>query len=122
MGIFSTSGDEDGFWIDDVSVNGSTTTSLSSIQSSTTLLKQNYPNPSRGITTIPILLKEQSSVQLAVYNLQGQRIWTGNQQVLLAGKHELNIQTSNWPEGVYVYELHTERAPVLRKIMRVSKP
>ena len=73
-------------------------------------LAQNYPNPFNSETVITFELPEQGEVELAVYNLAGQRAAT-----LAEGRREAGAYAVRWdgrddPEhelasGVFLYRL-----------------
>lgn len=73
-------------------------------------LKQNYPNPFNSITTIDYHLPAENFVELAIYNLLGQRIRTltntqrseGPHQVQWDGRDESGKEVSS---GIYFYQL-----------------
>ena len=73
-------------------------------------LHQNYPNPFNPETTISYQLPVTGSVELAIYNILGQKIrtlfnqrrTTGYYQVRWDGRNEAGVQV---PSGVYLYRL-----------------
>ncbi len=68
-------------------------------------LNQNYPNPFNPTTVISYQLAAVSDVQLAVYNLLGQKVamLVNGQQA--AGKHSVNLNAAGLTSGVYAYKL-----------------
>ncbi len=76
------------------------------------LLLQNYPNPFNPQTKITFKLVESSQVELAVYNLQGQRVRSLTVQTMPAGEHTIvwdgkDENGSIMPSGVYIYKLRS---------------
>ena len=75
-------------------------------------LHQNYPNPFNPETTINYQLPENSNVELAVYNLKGQKVKTlvnetlesGNHTVIWNGKDDNSKSVSS---GIYFYKMKT---------------
>ena len=75
-------------------------------------LGQNFPNPFNGATSIRFALREPGAVELAVFDLAGQRVAT-----LAAGPREADTYTIRWDgrdgegrplaSGVYLYRLQT---------------
>ena len=73
-------------------------------------LEQNYPNPFNPTTTIEFVLKQQTDVSVAVYNLIGQRVRTlvndnrkaGAYQVVWNGTNDLGQKVSS---GIYFYKI-----------------
>jgi flagellar hook assembly protein FlgD len=85
-------------------------------------LQQNYPNPFNPSTRIQFSVKEASFVELAVYNLIGQKVTTlvndftqpGSYNVSWNGKNSNGIDC---PTGVYVYALRSDSGNSLSKKM-----
>jgi hypothetical protein len=63
-------------------------------------LEQNYPNPFNPSTTVSYALPSRSRVEIAVFNLLGQRVATLVDAVQSAGRHEA-VWTAGAPSGVY---------------------
>ena len=75
-------------------------------------LRQNYPNPFNPSTTIVFSIKENSNVNLSIYNLLGQKVSTLINQPMSAGVHSVQFNASNLPagrqglsSGIYFYRL-----------------
>ncbi len=64
-------------------------------------LKMNYPNPFNPQTTIPFDLKEQATVHLEIYNVQGRRVATLLSAVMPAGSHKLAWDAQSVASGTY---------------------
>ncbi len=82
-----------------------------------------YPNPFNPETTIAFDVKQAGKVELAVYNLKGQKVKTLCNEMLTAGrksyvwngKNSDNRQTAS---GIYFMKLKAEgQKPVIRKVM-----
>ena len=75
------------------------------------LALQNYPNPFRYSTSIPIVLDNKRAVEAAVYDLQGRRVFDLLQLTSLeAGRYLLNWNGnandgSQVPGGIYIYRI-----------------
>lgn len=72
------------------------------------VLGQNYPNPFRGQTTIPVSLSEGGMVELNLYDAAGslvRSLWRGYQS---AGDYELTFDLSDLPAGLYSCRLLTQ--------------
>jgi len=76
-----------------------------SLLPATTRLDTNYPNPFSNETTITVELSTPQSIQLNVFNLQGQRIRQLHDGPLSAGKHTFTFSRRSLPSGVYYYQL-----------------
>ena len=72
-------------------------------------LRQNYPNPFNPKTIISYQLVVNSSVELSIFNLIGQKVATLVSEKQKAGAHELVWNASNFSSGVYFYHLQTDQ-------------
>jgi hypothetical protein len=79
-------------------------------------LGNNYPNPFNPNTQIEFILIEPSKVDLAVYNLLGQRIATLAEGYHDAGSYVVEWDASSAASGVYFYRLETESGSVTKKM------
>jgi len=87
-------------------------------------LAQNFPNPFNSSTVIRFELPEDGEVELAVYNLAGQRV-----AVLAQGWREAGTYTVRWDgrdegerelaSGVYLYRLRAGERMETRKLALV---
>ena len=75
-----------------------------------------YPNPFSDQVTLDFELSQGSSVQLRVLTLQGQ-VLHEESKPLSAGVHSLEVQSSDWPAGIYLYQLISEEAQATGKIL-----
>jgi hypothetical protein len=86
------------------------------------LLYENYPNPFNPSTTIRYSIPQRSFVEIRIYNLIGEKIATLVNNVQAAGTHEVvwNGKSQNRNQlssGIYFYELKTEKASIIKKMM-----
>jgi len=124
------------YWIEDVSTDGE-----SEVHEPITLtipyedapitpdvygLQQNYPNPFNPSTSISFTLKEESDVQLIIYNVKGEKIKSvfqghiyaeDNCSAVWAGDDENGKQVSS---GVYFYKLITDTKEYSKKMLLVK--
>jgi plastocyanin len=76
-------------------------------------LEQNYPNPFNPSTkikfTIPSVIasraKQSQLISLKVYNVLGKEIATLVNEELSTGEHEVTFNASEYPSGIYFYQL-----------------
>ncbi len=88
-------------------------------------LKQNIPNPFNPTTSIEFSLKEKSKVQLAIYNVIGQKIKTivneeknsGTYSVVWNGKDDSDNEISS---GVYFFKLTSRNETKIIKSMLIK--
>jgi len=64
---------------------------------------QNYPNPFNSVTTIRYSIPEEGMVTLTVYNITGDELVTLFSENKQAGNHEVLLDATNLPSGVYFY-------------------
>ncbi|MYF97711.1 T9SS type A sorting domain-containing protein, partial [Candidatus Poribacteria bacterium] len=92
-----------------------------------TLLLENYPNPFNPETWIPYQLAKPSDVNITIYDIRGQvvrELQLGHQQ---AGYYTSRSRAAKWDgknkfgervaNGVYFYQLRTDRVSPLRKMV-----
>ncbi|HTY60176.1 MAG TPA: T9SS type A sorting domain-containing protein [Bacteroidota bacterium] len=79
-------------------------------------LGQNFPNPFNPETTIRYGLPEDSPVELAVYNLLGERVALLVDGVQDAGFHDVRFDASRLASGVYFYRLQARGFVQTRKL------
>ncbi|MBU0472595.1 MAG: DJ-1/PfpI family protein [Bacteroidetes bacterium] len=70
-------------------------------------LMQNYPNPFNPSTTIEFDLPKQSDVELAIFNLLGQKVTVLLNEKLNQGNHSIIFNAGNLTGGVYFYRITT---------------
>lgn len=69
-------------------------------------LSQNYPNPFNPITSIRFEIQKAGLVTVRIFNPIGIEVSTLFNGTKQQGIHELKWDASNFPSGVYFYELH----------------
>ncbi|MCG6959647.1 T9SS type A sorting domain-containing protein [bacterium BMS3Abin03] len=85
-------------------------------------LAQNYPNPFSNETAISYKLKQQSDVQIVIYDVLGREVKTYSTQqqgggihgVILDGKNNLGMRVSS---GVYFYKVKTGNETQVKKMI-----
>ncbi|MFQ5607088.1 MAG: T9SS type A sorting domain-containing protein [Candidatus Zixiibacteriota bacterium] len=84
------------------------------------ILNQNYPNPFNPTTTIGFSLPTRSDITLQVFNLLGQSVELVHMGELPAGEHKFNWDASEYPSGVYFYQLKSSHGIQTRKMILVK--
>ena len=80
-------------------------------------LAQNYPNPFNPVTVISWQLAVGSNVELAVYNILGERIETLLKEYQAAGKYHVYWNAAGLPSGLYIYSIQTDHWQDTRKMV-----
>jgi Leucine-rich repeat (LRR) protein len=88
-------------------------------------LLNNYPNPFNPVTTIPFQLKENTKVEIAIYNVLGQKIKTLISRTMEAGSHKINWDSRNdfgakVASGIYFYRLVTPKFTKAQKMILIK--
>ena len=115
------------FYLDDVRLMGGTLPTAvadNAAVPSAFALGPNYPNPFNSGTVIPFQLSANQHVQLAIYNLAGQRIALLIDAPLAAGQHSFTwtgkLDTGrDLASGVYFYRLLSQGQIATRKLVLV---
>lgn len=77
---------------------------LSSIPTQYSLF-QNYPNPFNPSTTIKFAIPEKSNVELAIFNVLGEKVRTLIDKQMDAGNHRIKFNSESLSSGIYFYTL-----------------
>ncbi len=83
-------------------------------------LSQNYPNPFNPSTTIRFGLSKDEQVQIAVYDVLGQRVATLVDGRLKAGNHETVFNASRLASGMYLYVMRAGGNTFKQKMLFVK--
>jgi len=84
-------------------------------------LEQNYPNPFNPTTIFKIQISKLSDVKVVVYDVLGRETTTLVNQQLKPGTYEVSWDASNYPSGVYFYQLtvSSEQLAVFKETKRM---
>jgi parallel beta-helix repeat protein len=77
-----------------------------------------YPNPFSTQADIRLFLPESGTIELCIYNLHGLKLKEILNQQLTAGRHQIPVDTSNIPPGIYLLELKTTKHKQVKRIIR----
>jgi len=80
-------------------------------------LAQNYPNPFNPKTTIKYELQITNDVELSVYNILGQRVFTLVSEKQNAGHHQVQWDADGFSSGIYYYKLNSGEFQQVKKMM-----
>ena len=67
-------------------------------------ISQPYPNPFNNKLTIPVNVKNNGEVHVAIFNISGQLIDVIQEVILSEGKHELIWDAKNYSSGLYIIQ------------------
>ncbi len=79
-----------------------------------------YPNPTSNSTTMQLALKERADVAYSLYNLTGMQVTKPVLQSLDAGEHQLQIDMSNLPQGMYLIEISVGAETGTTRVIKVD--
>jgi len=78
---------------------------------------QNYPNPFNPTTTINYGLPTAGFVSAKLYNLVGQEVATLFEGQQSAGVHQLNVDGTRLPSGVYLYKIESAGTRIVKTMV-----
>ena len=77
-----------------------------------------YPNPVKQQTTITYNVLNDGIVDIAIYNVLGQKVYSLIQTTQSAGQYSIHWQTSDIPQGFYVCRMKSENGIVSVVILK----
>jgi hypothetical protein len=84
-------------------------------------LSQNYPNPVTGNkTTINFGISEKGDVAIKIFNIFGDETKNVFMDLLDKGNYEVELNTDNLTNGIYVYTLITEKVILNRTLVIIK--
>ncbi len=84
------------------------------------VLHQNYPNPFNPSTNIQFELNQATEIELAVYDVIGNKLSIVASGTYASGSHSLTWDASNYPSGVYFYRLVTPAQSITSRMLLVK--
>jgi len=79
-------------------------------------LKQNYPNPVSGSTTISYALPTQGRVTVRIFDIYGREVWKNSVAAQSAGTHSMRVAAYDLRSGTYRYTLEAQGRVLSRKM------
>ncbi|MCK9219109.1 MAG: T9SS type A sorting domain-containing protein [Bacteroidales bacterium] len=79
-------------------------------------LDQNIPNPTSGNTMIKFELNTPMSIRIDLINLLGKSVINPIEEYQMAGKHQITIDCSGIPSGIYIYRLRAGDTVINKKL------
>ncbi len=88
-------------------------------------LSQNYPNPFNPETTIAFTIPKEGNVELAIFNIKGQKVRTLLNETKIKGSHTVtwngkDLQNKTVASGIYFYKLTSGEKTQVRKMIMVK--
>lgn len=80
-------------------------------------LNQNYPNPFNPTTTIGFTIPQSTRIELAVFNILGQKVETLLDENVTAGSHTVTFDASGLASGIYLYQLKTLNTTLTQRMV-----
>jgi len=84
-------------------------------------LEQNFPNPFNPATTVRYSLPVDSKVVIKISNVLGQDVKLLRDEIISAGNHEVQFNSSTLPSGVYFYRLSAVSVDGKQKFSSIKK-
>ncbi|MEZ4959369.1 MAG: alpha/beta hydrolase-fold protein [Saprospiraceae bacterium] len=85
--------------------------------SSSIELFQNFPNPVSSVTNIAFEIPERGVINIDIFDAFGKRIKRLLSEEFPAGKHEIQMEVTDIPDGVYYYQLENDAHIQTKKLI-----
>lgn len=76
-----------------------------------------FPNPASNLIYLGINNKRNQSYQISVYSLDGRIVHSEPTQILQAGRHSIQLNISNWTNGVYTVVIEHNQTRTIKKVV-----
>jgi hypothetical protein len=83
-------------------------------------LGQNHPNPFNPQTEIRFEIGIATEIDLSVYDLLGSKVVTLGRGLYPQGKYRVRFDASDFPAGIYYYQLKTPDQRLTRKCLYIK--
>jgi hypothetical protein len=103
--------------IDTQSVFAGTFTVVNKIQNDVFSIDQNFPNPFKNNTSIPVNFKKSADVNVTIMDLVGKTVYNNKFNQVPAGKSNIDIAVGNIPAGIYLYTIEADGFKVSKKMI-----
>jgi len=84
------------------------------------MLYQNYPNPFNPVTKIMYDVSRQSFITIRIYDILGREAAVLVNETKQQGSYEVSWDASNFPSGVYFYELQAGTFTERKKMVLIK--
>jgi hypothetical protein len=85
------------------------------------IVNQNHPNPFSNSTLISFNISETSHVSIIIHNSRGEIIAQPANRIFTNGKHSVQFNANNYPNGVYYYTVKTEKFIETKKMILIRR-
>jgi hypothetical protein len=106
----------EGWWKFDV-LDSSQVTSVQSELLDGLFRIEAFPNPSKGITCIPLTSSIPLKYTLSIFNAQGQLMLAFNKAEISTGEKREYVNTLSWDAGVYFIRAETKYGSRMQKLI-----
>lgn len=79
-----------------------------------------FPNPFTSTTTVDILFKESTTLEIELYNVMGQLVTKEKTGMLAPGSYQHKIKADNLLSGTYFCKIKTEKTSISKKIVLLN--
>ncbi|HTA26402.1 MAG TPA: T9SS type A sorting domain-containing protein, partial [Bacteroidia bacterium] len=76
-----------------------------------------YPNPTNGITTLAFKLDKEQNVNVQLFNMLGQQVYSDNEGTMSSGNHTISMDGSSLQNGVYFVKFTSDNATTTQKLI-----
>ena len=80
-------------------------------------MDQNFPNPFKGITSVPVKLNFSTDVTINVVNLVGQTVFSHKFEKAQSGMNHFQLDLNNLNSGVYFYSVEAEGYKITKRMV-----
>lgn len=71
-------------------------------------MSDNYPNPFREVTTLPVTVPRRMMIRIVLYNTLGKPVLNVISEEMETGYYEIPVRAHSLASGLYFYRLYTE--------------
>ena len=77
-----------------------------------------YPNPTSGVSTVSYSLQNSSEVSVNIVDITGKKVYVSTEGQKASGKHTLDIDATEFNNGVYYITIATDEEIVTKKLIK----
>lgn len=81
------------------------------------VVSQNYPNPFNPSTVIDFSIPESGDVEISIYNVLGEKLYSLLNGYLDAGNHRVTVDMGDYNSGVYIYRATYNGNVMIKKMI-----